>query len=197
MRRFMDKLKECALSFNNLLNKEYYIKAEKKDKLIEIQLFFAKKHFYHLLGLHKLKDIRQISRNTTNLFDDICSGKITYSDIVSSTFYDEISDRLYYFHNLENILDSEEIIIKYNQNKARSSIEAKYIIYSKINEVNVHYFIDIDENEGKYFGRTFFTRRDYLYLQDKPYKISEKIKYGNGCVISKKELKSTPIESSG
>ena len=171
-----DKLKECALAYNNLLNKEYYIKAGKKGKLIEVRIFFDKEHFYHLSGLHKLRDIWQVKINTAKLYDDILNEKLTYNEISSSAFFDEMSDRLEYLPYLEQILDSEETMIKYNQSQTKSGIEAKYIIYSRIDGLYVHFFIDLNEERQKYFGRTFFTREDSLYLQDRPYKILEKIK---------------------
>jgi len=172
----MDKLKECAIAFSKLLDKEYYIKAGKKGKLIEIRLFFNKENFAHLLGLHKLRDIRQLKIHSIIMFNNILTEKLTYEDIAQSIFFDEIADRLEYFPHLEQILDSEETMIKYNKSQCKSSIEAKYILYSKIDGLNVHYFIDIDEEKQKYFGRTFFTRTDAIYLQDRPYKILEKTK---------------------
>jgi hypothetical protein len=171
-----DKLKECALAFRELLDKEYHIKAGKKGKLIEVRIFFDKEHFHHLIGLHKLSDLRQIKRSNTEAFDDIINDKLTYEEIASSEFFNEMSDRLEYFPFLEQMLDSEEAMIKYNKSQAKSSIEAEYIIYSKIDDLYVHFFIDIDEKQQKYFGRTFFTRSDSLYLYDRPYKILEKTK---------------------
>jgi len=178
----MDKLRNCALAFNNLLNKEYYIKAGKKQQLLEVQLFFDSIHFHHLIGLNKLRDIRQVSRNTPNLFADILSEKLTYNDICRSAFYGEIAERLEYFPLLEQILDSEEVIIKHNWSMAKSSVKAKAIIFSKIDNIYVHYFIDT-EDDTNYFGRTFFTRYDRQYLHDRPFRILEKIKYIDGVEV--------------
>jgi len=179
----MDKLKGCILAFDNLLNKEYYIKAGKKQLLLEVQLFFEKPHFHHLIGLNKLRDIRQVTRNTPTLYADIMDGRITYNDICKSVFYNEIADRLEYFPYLEKMLDSEDVIIKHNWSMAKSSVMAKAIIYSKIDDLYVHYFIDVAEHNSKYFGRTFFTRLDRLYLHDRPYKILEKRKYIDGLEV--------------
>ena len=81
------------------------------------------------------------------------------------------------FTYLEKMIDDEKIMIKHNKNKSKTRIDAKYIIYSRINDVNVHYFIDLDETVQKYCGRSFFTRADNFYIQDRPYKILKKIKY--------------------
>ena len=76
----MDKLKETG----------------KKDKLIEVRLFFGEEHFRHLLGLHKLKDIWQVRINNSKLLDDIISDRLKYSDILKSKYILEIQDRLTY-----------------------------------------------------------------------------------------------------
>lgn len=180
----MDELKKCALSFNSLLDKEYYIKAGKKQKLLEIHLYFDKIHFHHLIGLNKLEDRRQVSKFTPQLYDNILNDKLTHNQIVHSDFYSEIAERLEYFPLLEQILDSEEVMVKHNWSRAKSTIKATAIIYSKIDDKYIHFFIDTDTNSGRSFGRTFFVRRDRLYLYERPYKIIEKIKYKNGTILT-------------
>ena len=51
------------MSFGNLFDVEYNIIAGKKNVLIKPTLFFHKEHFYHLMGLHKLRDIQKIWGN--------------------------------------------------------------------------------------------------------------------------------------
>lgn len=173
---YVDKLWECAVAFNKLLDKEYSIIAGKKNNLIEICIFFEKTHFVHLIGIDKLNDIKIPKMNSTKLFDYILNGKLSFDDIAKSVRFEQISDRIEYFPYLEQMLDSEEIIIKYNRLKAKSSVQAQYILYSKMDNLNIQYFIDIDSSVGKYFGRTFFTRKDNLYLTDNPYIILKKVK---------------------
>ena len=48
----------------------------------------------------------------------------------------------------------------------------------------MHYFISYKNDNGKYYGTTFFIRQDRLYLHDKPYKILKRIKIKNGSIIS-------------
>jgi len=180
----MDKLMKCALAFNNLIDKEYYIKAGKKGKLLEVILYFDPINFHHLIGLNKLNDINLLRKSTPELFSKILSGKITHEHISKSVHYDKMSDRLDYFPFLEQILDSEDTIIKHNQSKSGSSINAKAIICNKVDNIYIHYFIDLNEHNGKCFGRTFFPRVDRLYLFDRPYKILEKKKYADGYEIN-------------
>ena len=182
---FVDKLKECAVAFSNLLNVEYHITAGKKSNLIEVKLFFSKEHFYHLIGLHKLKDIQKTRGDKAKIFNKIIADKLTYNDLVKSEFFIDISDRFDYLTSLENMLDSDNVLIKHNKHKSKSSIQADYIIYTVDEDNIIHYFIERDSNVGKYFGKTFFARTDRLFLWDKPYKILKKIKFIDGRISAK------------
>lgn len=172
-----NSLKQSALAFEKLLNTEYKIVAAKKKKISEIVLFFKKEHFFHLIGLNKLVDLQVLRNNKEKIFNDILSEKITYSEISKSLHFSEMSDRLKYFSSLENILDDSKLLIKHNSNKTKSKIKAEYIIYFIKNDSVVHYFVDRDYKENKFFGRTFFVRKDKAYLCDAPYKILKKEKY--------------------
>ena len=180
----MDKLKECAQSFSKLFNTEYTIVAGKKSKNIEVTLFFHKEHFCHLIGLHKLKDLQIAKGDKQKIFDKIISDDLTYHDISKSAFFSEIADRFDYFTDLEQMLDSEEVLVKHNEQGSKSAIKADYIIYKISDDLIVHYFIECDKNIEKYYGKTFFLRHDKLYLRDRPYKILKKTKICNGHIVS-------------
>ena len=180
----MDRLKECAVSFSRLLDIEYHIAAGKKDELIEPVLFFRKEHFYHLMGLQKLNDIQATRGDKEKIFDSILAGRITYHDLSKSEFFFDISDRFEYFIFLEPMIDSEDVLVKHSDYRSKSNIHAEYILYQTINEVILHYFVECDNNSGKYFGKTFFTRLDRKYLWNRPYKILKKTKYKDGHIIS-------------
>ena len=110
----VDKLKECALSFSKLFDIEYYVAAGKKGELVELTLFFNIEHFYHLVGLQKLKDIQATRGDKVKTFNNILSDKLTYQDLSKSEFFSEISDRLDYFTILEHMIDSEDVLVKHN-----------------------------------------------------------------------------------
>ena len=59
----MDLLQEVALKYGDLLNKDYLIKASYKKETIEICFFFLPEHFYHLVGFHKLLDMKDLRAN--------------------------------------------------------------------------------------------------------------------------------------
>ena len=180
----LDKLKECAISFGKLLDVEYYIIAGKKSSIIKPILFFHKEHFCHLMGLHKLRDIQKIWGNKEKVYDNIIANELTYQDISKSEFFLEIADRFDYFILLEQMLDSEDVLVKHNEFASKSNIKADYIIYKTIDNAIVHYFVSYQSDNGKYYGTTFFTRQDRLYLHNRPYKILKKTKIKNGCMIS-------------
>ena len=54
----MDRLQICAKAFEHLLDIKYHIIIGRKGKLTELNLFFELTEFHHLIGLHKLHDLR-------------------------------------------------------------------------------------------------------------------------------------------
>lgn len=127
----MDKLQKIATNFQNILNKQYYFEIAKKQKMIKFILSFEKSDFYHLAGLHKLTDIAGLhgEPNKEIIFDNIINGNIAYNIIRRSRFYQNISARLDLLENLENILDSNQILFKYIRTKNHNScIEADFLL---------------------------------------------------------------------
>ena len=55
----MDKLQQRAIAFKQLINYQYKIKLGRKGQIHNIVIDFQKQDFFHLIGLQKLKDIRQ------------------------------------------------------------------------------------------------------------------------------------------
>lgn len=53
-----DILQECAKNFQKLFSIQYNIIIGRKMKNINIVLGFQEVDFHHLIGLHKLKDLR-------------------------------------------------------------------------------------------------------------------------------------------
>ena len=86
----MDKLQECAKAFEKLLDKKYHIIIGRKGKSVEIKLAFDIVDFHHLVGLHKLKNLRLSRGNREKIFKDILAGHIYFSDIDHSTDFNNI-----------------------------------------------------------------------------------------------------------
>lgn len=54
----MDHLQKCALAFEHLLDINYHIIIGRKGKSVELNILFDPIEFHHLIGLHKLRDLR-------------------------------------------------------------------------------------------------------------------------------------------
>ena len=134
----MDKLKQCLDIFTSMMGKDYYLKLEGG---FVMKIFFAKKHFHHLIGLQKLKDMPPLIANkdtnsTTTIYNNIKNGRITYAQISKSAFFSDISERIDNFSKMNNLI-FEKVIINFDKNKVPSApnyiplIKAKYILYNK------------------------------------------------------------------
>lgn len=147
----MSILKERAKVFEKLFNIQYRIILGRKGKTTEFILAFKKEHFFHLSGLHKLKDIEYPSKNKCKIFDYILEEKLTYEMIQKSSFFlpnEEkkhigVNDRINALIYLEEILDSNYLTFKYNKHGIRwSNINFKYVFESVNYEIPIYIFID-------------------------------------------------------
>ena len=115
----MDKLQQRAMAFKQLMNYRYDIKLGRKNKLYEFSINFEKSDFYHLIGFQKMTDLSFLKKSTGFIFSECLKGKITYSMIQRSVFFDKLGYRFDSFDKLENILDSNNLIFKCNNNLMR------------------------------------------------------------------------------
>lgn len=157
----MDELKQSAVSFGKLFSYEYHLIAGSKKTLIDLTLAFYKENYMHLIGLHKLTDLQLQRYSKGKLYDMVMNEKLTYEDIRKSVFFTEIESRIRYFPVLEQILDSNEMMIKYKRGFATGTvIAAEYIIVYDYGDTTLHFFIDQNKESGKYIGKSFFDRSD-------------------------------------
>lgn len=169
----MDKLKECALAYQNLLFTKYKIILGRKNKLSEILLCFDKKEFFHMIGLQKLIDLPYLKKDRGKIFDMIISGKITYSDIAKSSFFYKnenigtfgIESRIEPLSHLEEILDANNIIFKYNKKNTFSEIDAEYLFETLWEQQIIYIFIDKNNSNDK-FCRSFFPKDKIDYTKN-------------------------------
>ena len=160
-----DKLQRCARAFQRLINTQYKIVVGRKGNVSKITLNFSETEFVHLAGLHKLVDnefFRTSSRK--KVFDYALDGKINYNTLTKSENFDLVEERVEYFEFLESILDSNEIIFKYNSKKqVFSLIQADYILQSSLDSRDIYIFLDKLENSDSHFCRSFFPKGDKDY----------------------------------
>lgn len=160
-----DKLQMCALAFQKLIDTQYEIILGRKGQMSKIILNFSETEFVHLAGLHKLVDndfFRTASRK--KVFDYALNGKIAYDTLTQSKNFYFVKDRIEYFEFLESMLDSNDIIFKYNSKKQIFSlIQADYLLQSSHNRRDVYIFLDRLENSDFHFCRSFFPKGDKDY----------------------------------
>lgn len=191
----MDALKRSAVAFERLLKYEYKIVAGSKQTLLELVLYFSKEHFMHLIGLHKLTDLQLQRYSKEKLYDMIMNDELTYEYLQKSEFFPEIEDRIELFPLLETVLDSNDLMIKYKRGFSKGTlISATYIIVYEHEGEILHYFVDQAVDTGKYFGRSFFSRKDNKFLKNQQtFKVLKKYKddkvTGNSLTLCDKMIK--------
>lgn len=159
--KFIERTKKIALSQINV--KEYYefyrdIICPYLYKYIleddtEIEINFNQKHFSHLLGLHKFREIKAYN-SAKEVNDDILNGKITFKGLYSANkdFVDknrELRDRLTYFPILRTLLENVDTALKYDLNVIwNSKIEFSFLL--KTDKISILVYLAVKEiNENK------------------------------------------------
>lgn len=93
------------------------------------------------MGLQYLVDRPELSRDRGRVFDEIADGTITIEKIESSDFYNKIEQRVHFLPLLEQMIDSNDTVFKYNK-KANmySMIEADYLMENNVESRNLFCF---------------------------------------------------------
>ena len=184
----MDLLYKCAVVFERLIKYQYRFILGRKGKLIEIVLGFNETDFHHLVGLHKLKDINIARDNRKRVFHNILSRSITDQTIAKSAFFNESRLRLEAFQFLEDLLDGEQLVFRFNKKVVPySAIDGDFLLKMGDGLALSVSFLFIDKEDcGVYFCRSFFPmeRTDYTknQMQYTPLK-KEKINVATGETI--------------
>lgn len=168
----MDLLQECAQEFDRLLEIEYHITAGRKRKTVSFIISFARSDFHHLAGLHKLRDNAKVGRGRREtIFLDILQGKLTLEQIQRSEFFPQMGSRLIYLAHLEQFLDSNELIFRYNRRaNPFSRIEADYLLENHVDGTPVYLFLvqESETDKERHVCRTFFPKLELDYAQGQP-----------------------------
>ncbi len=160
----MDYLQICAKAFEKLLDVQYHIVLGRKGKLVNLNILFEPKEFHHLIGLHKLRDLRLARENREKIFYEILAGKISMEDLKKSRYYSEIQKRLEPFYKIENIFDSNKVVFRYNSKlQTFSLIEAEYLLSTPYENTDIYIFLDRQAGSDFFFCRSFFQKelKDY------------------------------------
>lgn len=162
----MDLLKKCALGFDELLKCKYHFILGRKGKIKEFTISFDKSDFHHLAGLHKLKDNAKIQYGKrADIFDSILTGDITLEQIQKSEFYKQMENRLEPLCHLEEFLDNNDLIFRYNEKVNQYSvIKADYLLENQFEGQSVYLFLGAREKEeNEQMCRTFFPKQEVDY----------------------------------
>lgn len=157
---------DCINAFILLLSTEYELVLGRKGVAVTLRILFDKKDCFHLMGLQYLVDRPELSRDKGKVFDEIADGTITIEKIESSDFYKKIEQRIYFWPLLEQMIDSNDTVYKYNK-KANmySMIEADYLMENKMESRNLFLFLSNDDGD-KYFCRSFFPEEKMDYSKN-------------------------------
>lgn len=161
----LTKILDAINSFDKLLDTEYIFVLGRKNKSIELHIYFEKSHFYHLAGFQYLTDIANLHVNREKVYNNIKSGNIKPELLTSSVHYGEISERIDFLKFIEMIFESNKTVFRYNSAlQVFSLIEADFLLKTDVKNRNVFTFLKKDKN-GKYFCKSFFPQLDKDYSE--------------------------------
>lgn len=181
----MDPLQMIARQYQFIMHKQYYFEIAKKQNMYGFILTFEKGDFFHLAGLHKLKDVTelQVERNKAVIFEKILDGSLSYEQVRNSIFYCDIEKRLFHLGNLQELLDSNQIIFQYLENKNKAScIKADYLLEKAAKQDILFVFLsernkNILQSIPTMCCRSFFPMDQLDYSKNQPsYTLLKKIK---------------------
>lgn len=181
----MDKLQQTALAYQSVMRAQYYFEIAKKNTKHEFVLTFEKEDFFHMAGLHKLKDVTtlQIEKSKGNIYDRILDGNITLDQVVNSFFYQDIEKRLSYLGKIQELLDNNQIFFQYLENKNKASyIKADYLMEEGCETDVIYIFLSERSKAEKgqiptMCCRSFFPMNQLDYTRNQPsYTLLKKIK---------------------
>lgn len=164
----MNKLKQCAINFESLLDIEYKIVLGRKGKETCFTIDFLEEEFFHLVGLQYLKDLTYLKKSREYIFDRIMNDDITYDMISKSYFFTKpindkiltsVSDRIDAFCNIVSILDSKNIYFKYSQNRnAASKIQAEFLLKTEYDNQITYIFLQQRVDSKARLCKSFFPK---------------------------------------
>lgn len=159
----MDKLIEAARYYRDYLDgQKFYLRAGKKNTVIEFFIAFEAQHFYHLAGLHKLNDLAFLRRNGRIIYRQILDEKTGERDINVSKFYSSIEKRLENFSDIQSVLFSKELMIR-SLHGAFNSIRADFMLTARKPYGYEHIFFKTDiDNVAQPVTYIIHPNNDYL-----------------------------------
>lgn len=105
----LDFLYSAAVSYYNLLHKEYHLTGGRKGNTVEFRFRFLSENFYHLAGLHYLTDLQLFGKKEYRsdkavIFKKILSQSISYAAVQQSAHFPQIADRIQWLHKIDGMI---------------------------------------------------------------------------------------------
>ena len=105
----MDFLYAAAISYYNLLHREYHLTGGRKGNTAEFRFRFLPENFYHLAGLHYLTDLRMFGKKEYKsdkavIFKKILAHTISYETLQASAHFSEIANRVQWLHKIDGMI---------------------------------------------------------------------------------------------
>lgn len=168
----MDHLLQCAKNFERLTHFQYRIIVGRKGRTLELKITFSVTDFHHLAGLHKLVDISKVNAGKREvLFRKILSGEIDEKLLQESCYYLKMRSRLYSLQQLEEFLDSNALIFRFDRKKVKgsSSIRADFLLQNDCDGRMNYLFLAPRRENDTQVCISFFPkgRTDYAFKQEK------------------------------
>ncbi len=156
---------DCINAFIPLLSTEYELVLGRKGVAVTLRILFDKKDCFHLMGLQYLVDRPELSRDRSKVFDEIVDGTIAIEKIESSDFYKKIEQRIHFLPLLEQMIDSNDTVFKYNK-KANmySMIEADYLWKIKW-KAEIYFYSYLMMMEISISAVHFFQKKRWIILR--------------------------------
>ena len=98
-------------------------------------------------------------RSSENIYREILSQKITYSNIEKSEHIGEMSDRLIHHEEMFNLLNAKSLYFKSLHGRFKS-IPADCVLTNTITVNERYSFLFMKRSESVYFPCSFFTRNE-------------------------------------
>lgn len=163
-----DLLLKAAQKYKSLIGTKLIIIVGRKNKQETIIINFKSYNFYHLAGLHKLKDIQAIKgKNTSNILNRILKGKLTDEMIEKSSSYNQMKERLKIISEFPEVLKNDKIVWKFNKVRANgwSKIKWDYLIDYETSKREAYIFLRYNNDTQDYYCVSAFNKGKTNYSE--------------------------------
>lgn len=150
-----ETLLACVQAFDKLIGTKYVIHLGRSGKYAIFTITIEKEDCHHLMGIHYLRDIVERS-NRGKIFDRMMSDPGYLARLASSTQWtDELKNRVACTTVLEQILDDNKTIYRYNPKRLffYSQIKAEYLLtqnnYQIAPDCSSDVYLFIDKRDAK------------------------------------------------